>query len=157
MDALREYMISVVAVAVICGCITSIPQKGLNKELVKQLCGIFLVLTMIRPVFGWELSDFTDFLIVDQKAASQAALDGEKLAFNDYAHIIKTETEAYILDKATALNASIDVEVTLDCADIPVPVSVRISGEISPYAKQQLERVMENDLNITKENQKWTG
>ena len=157
MDALRQYMISLVAASIICGCICAIPQKGLHKELLKQLCGIFLILTMIRPVFGWELSDFADLSVFDQTAGFQAALTGEEDAFSDYAHIIKAETEAYILDKATALHASIDAQVTLDSGEIPVPVSVDLHGEISPYAKQQLERIIKKDLNITKENQRWTG
>lgn len=157
MDTLRQYMISIIVAAIICGCICAIPQKGLNKELLKQLCGIFMVLTMIRPVLGWELADFSDFIFLDQTDMLHAADKGEIEAYEDYIHIIKQETEAYILDKATALNASIDAQVTLESGKIPIPISVHLRGEISPYAKQQLERIIETDLNITKENQRWTG
>ena len=71
------------------------------------------------------------------------------------ADIIKAETEAYILDKASQLNVELSVEVTIDEENIPTAVT--LSGEVSPYARRQLQEIIESDLGIAKENQRWTG
>jgi hypothetical protein len=40
---------------------------------------------------------------------------------------------------------------------IPVPISVEIRGSVSPYGKQQLTKLLEEELGIAKENQLWIG
>jgi hypothetical protein len=47
--------------------------------------------------------------------------------------------------------------VTLSDELPPVPVEVRLSGDISPYIKTRLQSILEDDLGISKENQIWTG
>ena len=64
--------------------------------------------------------------------------------------IIKQRTQAYILDKAQALNTVLEVEVTLSDDDIPVPLKVRLKGKISPYAKGRLQATIAEDLGIEK-------
>lgn len=71
-------------------------------------------------------------------------------------NIIKVEAEAYILDKAAAMNVSLEVSVTVE-GDPPVPAAAQLSGEVSPYAKQQLEKILWEDLGISKEYLEWTG
>ena len=55
------------------------------------------------------------------------------------------------------LGAAVTVEVTLSQDDPPVPEYVEIFGEISPYIKLRLEELIQEELNIAKENQRWTG
>ena len=80
---------------------------------------------------------------------------GENLARDSMAEIIKSETEAYILDTARSLQAEVTVEVSVN--EENVPDSVTVSGAVSPYVRRQLQRIIESDLGIAKENQKWTG
>jgi hypothetical protein len=47
------------------------------------------------------------------------------------------------------------VEVELSDEEIPVPKTVSVTGKISPYAKKQLSEMMERELGIKVENQKW--
>ena len=90
-------------------------------------------------------------------AADAVAAEGEKTAEEAMGTIIKEETEAYILDKAKALNAQIQVEVILDQSEIPVPHSVRIFGEPTRAQREILEEFLESQLNIPKERQQWIG
>jgi hypothetical protein len=69
---------------------------------------------------------------------------------------IKARSEAYILDKAAELALSVEVEVTLSNDEIPLPVSVRVSGKASNYAKSRLQAIITQDLGINKEHQVWT-
>ncbi len=70
--------------------------------------------------------------------------------------IIKSRCEAYILDKAAGMDLSLTVEVGVSADEMPVPKTVRISGNISPYKKSKLKSILVNDLGIEEEDQTWT-
>ena len=69
---------------------------------------------------------------------------------------IKSRTQAYILDKAMALELQLQVEVVLSEDEIPVPEEVRLAGKASPYAKARLQQIIKEDLGIDKEHLIWT-
>lgn len=158
MEGIRQYVISVAAAAILCGILKSIlPGKDTMAGVLRLITGIFLAFTVIKPLAQVELGDLpvlsSDYLSDAQAASS----DGEKIAADAMADIIKHQAEAYILDKAQSLNLSLTVTVTVSDDPLPTPVGVRLSGAVSPYAKSCLERVIEEDLGIAKENQIWTG
>jgi hypothetical protein len=72
------------------------------------------------------------------------------------AEIIKHRTAAYILQRAQELHVHLDIEVVLSADDIPVPEKVFLSGTVAPFAKKQLQQIIEQDLGIAKECQIWT-
>lgn len=157
MEDLRQYVISVVCAAIFCGILLSLLQKSSARDILKLLCGLFLAFTVIRPISQIGELDLSDFGLSYSEDAAQAAALGEKYTREAMAEIIIEETEAYILDKAEALNVSLEADVTVSLDDIPVPAAVRLTGEVSPYAKGELQRIIENELGIAKEDQLWTG
>ncbi len=156
MGAICRYIVSVTAASIICGIVMGISQKNNTQPILKLVCGLFLAFTVIKPITQIELTELAEVSTPYTKNAVQAAALGENLSREAMADIIKAETEAYILEKAAALNVSLKVEVTVD-GDPPVPTAVRLSGEVSPYAKQQLQQILCEELDIAKENQQWTG
>ena len=54
-----------------------------------------------------------------------------------------------------ALHADVAVDVILSDTSMPVPEYVRISGNVAPYAKQQLINIIERELGVAEENQIW--
>ena len=51
MEAVKDYLLSITAAAVICGCVNSIvSENSWISRLAKLLCGLFLVVTAIQPV-----------------------------------------------------------------------------------------------------------
>ena len=79
------------------------------------------------------------------------------MAYQAMTELIKEKSQAYILDKAAELDASITADVTISEEELPKPLSVVISGQVSPYNRKRLESILETDLGIAKENQVWTG
>ena len=157
MDGIRTYLLSVVAAAVICGIVTRlVGKKGTQGAVIKMITGIFLTFTLIRPITDISLDSIGDWSSEYHHAALQAAAAGESRTKEALASGIKSRCEAYILDKADKLNASVIVEVTLTDDDIPVPSAVRIIGKLSPYARSQLQDILSEELGINKENQIWT-
>ena len=103
MEALRQYVISVVAAAMLCGIVVRLFPNGSGKQMGKLICGLFLAYTVLSPISRVDFSKLPDFSLRYMDDAEDAAAMGENLARDSMADIIKEETEAYILDKAADL------------------------------------------------------
>ena len=157
MESIAEYLLSVTGSAIISAVILRLLDgKGSAASIAKMLTGIFVVLTLLAPVTQVQISDLLE-LVPDLSAdAKQAVNEGKTSAQNALTERISGQVEAYILDKAEQLGLRLSVEVALSNDPIPVPVSVRLQGHTSPYAKMRLQSILQEDLGIKKENQIWT-
>ncbi len=157
MTSLRNYLISVVIAALICGILSGLAgKKSQQQGLIRLLCGIFLSLTVIKPLMNVQLEEITLYTQSVTMDAQGAVAYGEAIAANQKSEIIKQRTEAYILDKATSLGASLDVSVSLDEGG-SIPQRVTLSGSIAPLAKKRLMQIIAQDLGIAEEDQTWIG
>lgn len=157
MDSLREYLIGVIAAALLCGIVTALiePKGGLGLA-VKLIAGLLLILSVVRPwvsismdnLIGW-----TDQLMADGGDYVQS---GKIMADEVYRSGIKEQMEAYIVDEAKTFGCDLTVEVILSDGEVPVPEQVRLRGDVSPYAKQSLARFLSEQLGIKQEDQLWT-
>lgn len=156
MEGLRGYAFSIVTAALLSGILLGFVPKGTSGELMKLLCGLFMTFTVLSPMVKldigvfWEASGFA----ADGTWAAEA---GTAIARDSAADIIKAKTEAYILDKATEVNAGVCVEVRLREDSVPIPVGVTLWGDVSPYARQHLESILTRELGIAKEEVKWSS
>ena len=156
MDEIRHYLISVTACAIICGIVTGLSGKNsAHGTIIKLISGLFLALTVISAWVKVQLIDFSDYMDSFSCEASVWAADGESIAYGELSAIIKEQTEAYILDKAISMGLNIEVEVTLDSSNPPIPSAVSINGSISPFSKEKLSRYIADDLGIPEESQLW--
>lgn len=152
---IRNYLLSVVAAAMIAGIVTGITKNcGSIASIIKMLAGLFLTLTILHPIIDIPFDHFQ--LYVDQLSfdAENAVNEGKTKTEDEMKEFITERTGAYILEKATTLGADVSVEVILDGL---VPYSVRISGAVSPYAKQQISNYITANLGIQTEDQQWVG
>lgn len=155
MEGILEYVLSVIISALICGILPGLLQSGAIKDITKAVCGLVLTLTIISPFRSVNLEIPDHFLFMDEDLEISAVSEGEMLALEAMAEIIKVETEAYILDKANELNAQIDVDMRLSGEYPPIPVAAVIIGKISDPIRAQLQEIMCTELNIPKEEQTW--
>ena len=158
MDAIRQYLLTVLTAALICSItVTLLGKKGALAGTVKLLSGVFMAVTVMAPLGNIHFDNLTDFTTGFDIQASEAALEGENSAREAVSQIITQRTRAYILDKAKAMGASLTVEVVLDDRMPPVPCGVVLSGSISPYSRKLLSELIETELGIGTEAQTWTG
>ena len=156
MDGVRQYILTVTAAALLCAILQQVmPPSGLNGSLIKLVSGIFLAFVVISPVKDVDFGDFRVYLQDYAMEGENLSAVGEDLSADAMARIIKNQTEAYILDKAEALSVVLTVDVELNTA--LAPDSVRLSGNVSPYARSVLERVLTEELGIAREDQIWIG
>jgi stage III sporulation protein AF len=114
-------------------------------------------LAVVRPFVNHRKLDLSEIPVSKYQDGQSWIEDAQMLSRNALADIIKDRTEAYILDKAAAMGAAITVVVSVSGDEPPVPLGVEISGPVSPYMKLRLEEMIQEDLNIAKENQVWSG
>lgn len=155
MDGLRQYIICVVAAALMCSILMSLVRDGFAKELIRLICGLVLTLAVIHPFSKLDFDTFADVPLSFLQNAEGVSSEGQRLAKEAMADIIKAESEAYILDKAAEWNAELTVDIII--SNDQTPERAILSGEISPYVRSCMEAMLESDLGITKENQIWTG
>ena len=156
MDQMRQYLLSVIVAALICAIIRSLlHKKGASSAIINLIASVFMVLTLIGPWTNIDLQDvghpFRDFATEADVIAEQ----GVHAAQEETAAIIKEQTQTYIEDKAKAMGADVQVEVSLGSDGIAMPESVMITGTTSPYVKAKLSKCIAEDIGIPEAAQKW--
>ena len=152
MFAIKDYLLSVTAAALVCGIVTSLAGKGSITKLLKLICGLFLTATVIKPAVDVRVENIYDFAENLNADSEMVVSQGEYVASEEMKRIIKQKTETYILDKAKALGAEITAEVVLEDY---IPAGVTIMGDISPFAKSNLSATIAQELGISPEEQIW--
>lgn len=158
MEQLRAYILRVIIAAMIVGVVRAIPiSKGVTSSMVKLLCGIILMLSVISPLLQLRFDAIGEGFQQVWTDGQMYLQQGQELSRQQRAEIILSGTEAYILDKAKARGLEITVEVMLTDDDLLKPCAVRIEGVVPPYERSVLSAMIEQDLDISKEDQIWTG
>ena len=153
MEWFKDYLLSVIAAATVCGCLRYIiGKKAIARRWIRMLCGIFLTCTIIKPILSLDLGKISHNFQSYQIDAEAAVQLGRDTTYEKIAASIKEKTQTYILDKAAAWEVVLDVDVTV--ADL-VPTEVIIRGAVSPYVKTALSDWISVQLGIPKEAQQW--
>ena len=151
-----QYLLKLTAAALFCAVVVGfVGDKDALGKLVKLITGIFMIITIAAPLGTLDMNGWTDYIDKLTLQTGSAVQDGENFAKDTLVGIIMEETSSYILDKAKAYDARLEVEVTVDDSAVPAPCAVRIQGSISPYGRQQLQRIIQEDLGIKLEAQEW--
>lgn len=154
----REYLIGVMAAALLCGIVKSLlPGNGTMGSVIKVLLGILMILAVVRPWVTLELDSFLNWKDGVTMDAQSIVSNAQSNASETVKTRIKEECEAYILAKAEVLGAEVEVLVVLS-DEMPVkPVGVTVRGPLSPFAKQKLSDMMTQELGIKEDAQEWIG
>lgn len=153
---MKSYIISIVAAAIVCAVSRSlVNEKSAAGRIVRLLSGLLMTITVLTPLIDISFSNVADYFNGLSLEADRYVEDGKAIAQDEVAGIIKSQTEAYILDKAARMGLQIAVEVELDEGNNSIPCGAKVTGTLSPYAKEVMSEYMEDTLGIPKENQKW--
>ena len=158
MERLKTYILCICAAAVLVGILTEFtnPKSGPG-TLLRVISGIFLSLQLMSALTDVKPEYWTDYFDNLMRTGETFSSNGAADSSGQLEEIIKDRTRTYILDKAEIYQGNLSVEVELDDGEIPVPVSVSVTGNISPYGKKILQQIIATDLNIPKERQIWIG
>lgn len=153
MDAGRDYIISVIVCTLCCGLISSMTSGSGQEKLIHFICGVIVVVTVLRPISAIELPSLSACLDDYRYSAQEYVHIGENLTKAEQERYIKEACEAYICSVAEDLVADISVHVQVDTN--LMPAAAEITGRFNGEVRNEMEHILETDLGITKENQLW--
>lgn len=155
MEGFQQYILSLIIAALICAVLNGFVSDGSSREWIRLLCGVYLLITVAGPLPGFKTISLSDYIAIYQQEADSLAKEGQSQMEQAFSQIIKSETEAYIFDKASKYDA--DLKITVTISKDFLPVSAELEGEIPTPSRKELEKILETELGITKEHQIWTG
>lgn len=155
MGSLREYVMSIVAASLLSGILIRLTRRSGSGEIIRMLCGVFMTIILIRPIAGKKQIAWDAIMPGIGLQAERISAEGTASADKIKRQFIKQRVETYILNRAEAMQADIEAAVSLGEDDIPVSVS--ISGSISPLNRSRLTQMIALELGIPKEQQEWIG
>ena len=103
MDRVGEYVFSVCGAGLLCAVLAPFLHKSRISGIGKLVTGMFLLLSILRPLNGLVIDYPNQFFEDFQMQAQQAVCTGEDNAYLSLSEIIKDRTAAYILQKADVL------------------------------------------------------
>ncbi len=156
MEAIRQYLISIIVTSVIIRILcVFFDNKGMIGTVIRLLGGIILVFTLLSPLTKFQLDSWQNFYNDISSEASAAVSWGQEIGSNAAAAIIKEELETYIQDKASAMQLQVDIQLELSETYPQIPQAVTIEGAVSPYGKRLLAQFLSENIGIPEENQIW--
>ena len=142
MSAVREYLLSLVAVSLLTVLSRSLIPEGGVRRIASVVCGLLLTICALSPLLQMEKETLrTGVEVKNRELVSQ---------------IIKQTTQTYILDKAASMGLSVQAEVEMnDEGAYPYPYRVTLTGVCTEAQRRQLTRSIEENLGIPAERQAW--
>ena len=153
MGALREWLTSLVAVSMLLSVARTLVPEGSIRKISSVTGGLILLVVLLRPLPGADLSRLDLHLEDYERAIGQRQEELASAGEAELAGIIEERTAAYISDKADTLGLAVKVQVeTKPAGDgVPVPWRAELWGPRSPA----LATYMEEELGIPGERQVW--
>lgn len=156
MNAIKAYLMSITTAAIICAVLKTVvgSQKSMQK-IFYIISGVFMTVTMLKPLVDIRIDEIIFDLEGVSKEASFVAAEAYDQSVTEMKIIIGEQTKAYILEEAKSMGLKIEVMVQVSNENVPIPYSVSIRGNISPYNKKILSSFISTNLGITEEHQFW--
>lgn len=153
---IQEYLRQIISAVFLIALLQAILPRGLIRRVGLLVCGLVLLLVILRPVHKIELQDLSELF---------AASELERMDFEDYSRenaekmeqLITEKTQAYIWDKAQKL-AFTPKEISVQTKkgeDYPYPYSVTIKGMYTQKQRLELTAWIAANLAIAEHNQQW--
>ena len=154
MRLFSAYLLRVISAAMFGAVLkTVVPEKGAGKVL-RLAVGMVMVLTVLSPVLKIDADEIASYLarmqIAEEHARTGVEIPTEELT----AQIISRRIRTYVLDKATELGATIEVEVSMHTGGAyPYPEAIHITGAVESQQRQELQRYIEASFAIPADRQ----
>lgn len=156
MDDLKRYVLSLIGASLICGVIKYFSgRSGKFNGIINVACGLFLAITVFSPILAVKVPDLTSVISEPfYNIGEEISRDAAQSTKEEMETIIKDELRTYILEKASAHNMDINVEVNLDDEKL-TPDEIVITGATSPYNKTVLTDYIQGTLGVPEEKLQW--
>lgn len=148
--AARSWLLSVIAVALLCAIADALMPPGPVRRVGKLVCGLVTIAAVLSPLTTLDVSRGEAWLadwavsLDSRTAALEEVVDGQMK------DIIERDCAAYILDKAVELGliCTVKVECRTGEEGLCLPVRAEISGAMTEDQRTRLVQIVTEDLGI---------
>lgn len=159
MDWVKNWIISVTCVSILLAAVQCLMPPGGVKRVGQLTGGLLMLLAAASPLLELDLAELSLSLteLRMEQSGSSALLELENTRL--VKEIIAEQTAAYIADKAMELGADCAVEVTYEYSEdgMAYPVAVTVTGPLTSEQRAELERWLEAELAVPREDQSYVG
>lgn len=155
MGALREWLLSVTAAAILCALAQGLIPPGPVRRVGRLTAGLVMAAALLAPLASLRGVDPEQWLESWQPQEEVQGLEEQR--DETMKTIIEAECSAYIVDKAAQLGAECEAQVV--CAPegegVFLPWQVTITGDLSPGQREQLTGQLQEELGVPPERQQY--
>ena len=156
---IRNWLIAVTCAALIAAVAQAAMPEGAIKQVGKLLCGMVILLAVVRPAMGVQISDAVGSLRQMQNQTRQQRTQLEESSGAMLKSLIERESSAYISDKAAEIEIHCQVQVSCHPGQggTWVPWTVQITGDLNQIQRSALARIIQQELDIPSDRQQYVG
>lgn len=157
MDGIRDWLIGIIAAAMLAALAGYLTPKGPISSIGKMVGGLGLMLCLLRPVAGVDLTSISQILTESRQNSGMYETTLEETNAELQQSIIEEQAAAYSMEQASAMG--IDCRVTILCqrngTEVPYPKEALVIGDLSSGEKQKIQTMLETELAIAPECVYW--
>lgn len=157
-DMLGTWITGLVSASVITAISMTISPEGRVKKVLSLVCGLMMIIVMIKPVVGFDYTTFSSTYFGLKAEAEGFSDELEEVNKNLTGLIIEEQCQAYILDKGNELgidNLAVTVSARWSEDGYWYPAGAEIITDAGESAKSKLGYCIESDLGIPAEELIW--
>lgn len=157
MNAIKTYLLRLI----LCGFLVTLSGalvRGRRTARAVALCGgCLMILTSLRPLMQVDLSRLPDLVTGLTRSQREAAAREKNEAL--LRSLVEAQSTEWIEAKAAELGFVVHAEVAAEEAEAGtyIPASVTITGNWAVDQREALAAVLEDELGIPPERQRWVG
>ena len=150
MEVVRAWLLSLVAVSLLCASAGALMPKGAVRQVGRLVCGLVMLAAILSPVARLDAAEGRRWLAGYFASVEQRRAGLEETVNNQMKHIIEGEYAAYIVDKAAelGLTCTAQVECQRSAEGLYLPVRTEVTGMLTEDIRIQLVRTIAEDLGV---------
>lgn len=155
MGALREWLLSVTAAAILCALAQGLIPPGPVRRVGRLTAGLVMAAALLAPLASLRGVEPEQWLESWQPQEEVQGLEEQR--DETMKSIIEEECSAYIVDKAAQLGAVCEVQVVCSSEGegVFLPWQITVTGDLPPGQQQQLTQQIQEDLGVPPERQQY--
>lgn len=159
MAALKDWLMTVIAVSVLCAAADSLMPEGGIKKAGRLTCALCVLCVMLSPLAEMRGQSLTQWIENYAHGLDEVRTHLERQTDQTQKNVIEEACAAYISDKAAQLGVLCRVEV--DCVrheeGLWLPKSIRLWGDFDDVTQSRMTELLERQLGVGVDEQSYYG
>ncbi|MGI6497500.1 MAG: stage III sporulation protein AF [Oscillospiraceae bacterium] len=156
-EGIRDWLVGIIAAAMLAALTGCITPKGTIGKIGRMVGGLVLMLCLLRPVAGIDLTSFSQTLTAYRAESGGYSAELEETNEQLRKTIIEEKSAAYSEEQANAMGITCRVNVLCQTGKdgTPYPYEALVIGHLSAGEREKMQRMLESDLAIAPEKVYW--